>query len=216
MARTGATESQGPMKSPALLLAAAFLAAPAAAQDPPLAPPGGPETVAAGHYVLDSKESLVRETTIHMGFSEFWITFPDARGTLDIDPARPEAAKLTVAVPVSHLETTNRELNGELLSEEFFSEAKFKSLKFVSTAVTRTGPRTAKVAGDLTVRGVTKPVVLDVAFIGAGPNAFSKTPTVGFRAEATIRRSDFGLGKYVPIVSDEARIYISAAFEKPT
>jgi polyisoprenoid-binding protein YceI len=117
-------------------------------------------------------------------------------------------------VPVATLETTNRELNGELVSDEFFAQEKFRSLRFVSTTVTRTGPRTAKVAGDLTVHGVTKPVVLEVTFNGAGPNVFSKVPTLGFQAETRVKRSDFGLGKYVPIVSDETVISISAAFEK--
>jgi polyisoprenoid-binding protein YceI len=70
------------------------------------------------------------------------------------------------------------------------------------------------VAGDLTLHGVTRPIVLDVTLTGAGPNAFSKIPTLGFKAEGLVKRSDFGMGKYVPIVSDETTITISAAFEK--
>lgn len=202
---------------PTLLMAAALCAVVASsavrAQDA-LAPQIGPDEIAAGVYVIDSKETQVRYATVHMGFTQFWGTFPGATGTLTIDPKNLAATKLEVRVPVATLETTNRELNGELVSDEFFGLAKFRSLRFVSTAVTRTGPRTAKLAGDLTIHGVTKPVVFDVTFGGAGPNAFSKVPTLGFHAEGQVRRSDFGVGKYVPIVSDETQISISAAFEK--
>jgi polyisoprenoid-binding protein YceI len=194
----------------AILLAATFLASPLAAlAEATLAP----DQIPAGTYEIDSKETQLRYATLHMGFTPFWGVFPDATGELTIDPKNLAATKLSVKAPVSHLETTNRELNGELLSDEFFSEAKFRSIQFVSTGVTRTGPKTAKVAGDLTIRGVTKPVVLDVTFIGAGPNAFSKVTTLGFSAHGVVKRSDFGLGKYVPIVSDETEISISAAFE---
>src|SRR5262249_18060043 len=151
-----------------LAIAALALAWPAAAQapapEPAPAPLLGPDQVPAGTYVIDSKETQVRYATVHMGFTQFWGVFPDATGTMTLDPKNLAATKLEIRAPVSHLETTNRELNGELLSDEFFSEAKFRSLRFVATGVTRTGPRTAKLAGDLTVRGVTKPVVLDVTF----------------------------------------------------
>ena len=87
-------------------------------------------------------------------------------------------------------------------------------MHFVSTNVTRTGATTAKVAGNLTLHGITKLIVLDVTFIGAGPNAFSKVPTIGFKAEGMVNRSEFGVGKDVPLVSDATTITISAAFEK--
>jgi polyisoprenoid-binding protein YceI len=196
---------------PALAMTVAALMAAAA---PAGAQVLGPEGVQPGTYVLDSKETLVRYATVHMGLTEFWGTFPGATGKLVIDPKDIAAARLDVTVPVVGVETTNRELNGEFFSNEFFDGEKFRTMHFVSTGVTRTGARTAKVAGALTIHGVTKPVVLDVTFNGAGPNAFSKVLTLGFKAEGVVRRSDFGLGKYVPIVSDETTITISAAFEK--
>jgi polyisoprenoid-binding protein YceI len=191
----------------ALAFAALLVATPAAAQN--LAP----DQIQPGTYTIDSKETLVRYGVIHMGFSEFWGTFPDAAGTLTIDPKNVSGAKLDVTVPVVGLETTNRELNGELFSDTFFFAEKFPKMHFVSTSVTRTGPTTAKVTGDLTIHGITKPVTLDVTFGGAGPNAFNKVPTLGFSAHGQVNRSDFGLGKYVPIVSDATTITISAAFE---
>ena len=189
----------------------ALSAIPAAAQPSPGVQ--GVEGVKPGVYVIDSKETLVRYSTLHMGLNEFWGTFPGATGTLTIDPANLAAAKLDVTVPVATVETTNRELNGEFFSDEFFDAEKFRTMRFVSTGLTRTGERTAKVAGNLTLHGITKPVTLDVTFNGAGPNAFSKVLTLGFKAEGVVKRSDFGMAKYVPIVSDETHITISAAFE---
>lgn len=173
-----------------------------------------PDEIAAGTYTIDTKETLVRYGVLHMGFSEFWGTFPGATGTLTIDPKALSEAKLDVKVPIAGVETTNRELDHELFSDEFFDAETHPEMHFVSTSVTSTGPRTAKVAGSLSMHGITRPVTLDVTFLGAGPNAFSKVPTIGFRAEGVVKRSDFGMGKYVPIVSDETTITIGAAFEK--
>ncbi|HEY3947612.1 YceI family protein [Phenylobacterium sp.] len=206
---------------PALLIAALLaIAGPALAQTPkPAADPQpgpfvDPDQVPAGTYVLDSKEALVRYTTIHMGLTEFWGTFPNASGTLTIDPKNLAATKVDIKVPVLSLETTNKELNAEFISSEFFDFGKFRTIHFVSTGVTRTGPRTAKMTGDLTVHGVTRPVTFNVTFNNAGPNSFSKVLTLGFKAEGVVKRSEFGLGKYVPIVSDDTTITISAAFEQ--
>jgi polyisoprenoid-binding protein YceI len=202
---------------PALALAAliAIGVTPAAAQKPPapLPPVLGPEGVVAGAYQIDTKETLVRYATLHMGLNDFWGTFPGATGTLTIDPKDISAAKLEVKVPISSVETTNRDLNGLFFSDQFFDADKYPTMRFVSTEVTRTGNNTAKVAGNLTMHGITKPVVLNVTLNGVGPNSFSKVLTLGFKADGVVKRSDFGMGKYVPIVSDETTIAISAAFE---
>jgi polyisoprenoid-binding protein YceI len=88
-------------------------------------------------------------------------------------------------------------------------------MTFVATAVKRTGPQTLAISGKLSMHNVTLPVVLNATFIGGGPNPFdSKETIIGFRAAAAVKRSDFGLGKYVPIVSDETHIVISVAFKK--
>jgi len=173
-----------------------------------------PAEIQPGTYTIDTKETLVRYSTIHMGFTEFWGTFAGATGTLEIDPKHIEAAKLSVKVPIAQVETTNRELDHQLFSDEFFDGETYPSMKFVSTKVVRTGPKTAEVVGDLSLHGITRPVMLEVSFVGAGPNAFTKVPTIGFKATGTVKRSDFGVGKYVPVVSDETSITISAAFEK--
>jgi polyisoprenoid-binding protein YceI len=174
----------------------------------------GPEGIPAGTYVIDTKETLVRYATNHMGFTEFWGTFPGATGTMTLDPKALENTKVDVTIPVAGLETTNRELNGALFSDQFFDADKFPRMHFVSTSVRRTGPRTAKMTGDLTMHGVTKPVTLNVTFNGGGANPFKKKVlTAGFNGEGVVKRSDFGMGKYTPLVSDETKIFLSAAWE---
>jgi polyisoprenoid-binding protein YceI len=122
---------------------------------------------------------------------------------------------LQVKVPVATVETTNRELDGELFSDEFFDGENYPYLGFVATAVRRTGPRTVAISGKLSMHNVTLPVVLHATYIGGGPSPFdSKEIIIGFRATGSVKRSAFGLGKYVPIVSDETRIVISVAFQK--
>ncbi|WP_421738827.1 YceI family protein [Caulobacter sp.] len=173
-----------------------------------------PDDVQAGAYAIDSKETLVRYGTIHMGINEFWGTFPNAKGTLVLDPKSIGDAKLDVSVPVATVSTTNKDLDTQLRSSAFFDAAKYPNMRFVSTSVTRTGPTTAKISGDLTLHGVTKPIVLDATFTGAGPNSFSEVFTIGFKAQGVINRSDFGIGKWIPVISDVTTINISAAFEK--
>ena len=175
------------------------------------------DEVPAGTYDVTSKETLVRYGVDHMGFSEFWGTFPGATGTMAFDPRAIGATKITIKIPIAQVETTNRELNGELFSDEFFDAENYPWMTFNSTNVVRTGPTTFKVTGDLTMHNITKPVVLDVAFHGAGRDPFTgKDIIVGFDAKGAVKRSDFGLGKYVPIVSDETTITVSAEFRKKT
>jgi len=150
-----------------------------------------------------------------MGFSEYWGTFPGASGTLVFDPKSLGTTKLDVKVPIAMVETTNRELNGQLFSDEFFDAEDYPWMKFSSTKVIRTGPKTFQVTGDLTMHNVTRSIALDVTLHGAGNDPFSgKGVIVGFDAKGMVKRSEFGLGKYVPIVSDETTITISAEFRK--
>jgi polyisoprenoid-binding protein YceI len=115
---------------------------------------------------------------------------------------------------VASVTTTNTTLDGELKSPDWFDASAFPTITFKSTSVKFTGRGTADVAGALTLHGVTQPVVLKVTFRAAGPNAMSRRYSVGFDATASIKRSDFAVAKYVPLVGDEVEIIVSAPFEK--
>ena len=149
-----------------------------------------------------------------MGFNEFYGTIPNATGMLVFDPANAAADKLDVTLPVAEISTTNSVLDGELKDPSWLDAAKYPQIHFTATKVTQTGARTAHIDGNLTLHGVTRPIALDATFGGAGTNVMSKAFTIGFSATGTIKRSDFGVTKYVPLIGDEVKLTITAAFEK--
>lgn len=173
-----------------------------------------PSAVPAGTYQVESHHTLAEFTVSHFGFNDFFGVIPGATGTMTLNPADLAATQLDVSLPVSAISTTNATLDGELKSADWFDAAKYPTIRFVARKVTPTGERSARIDGDLTMHGVTKPVSLDATFGGAGANPMSKAFTVGFGATGTLKRSDFGVSKYVPFVSDEVRLKITVAFEK--
>lgn len=175
--------------------------------------------VAAGNYTNDSGHTLIGWRVSHFGFNDYFGIFGDATGTLSLDPANLDAAKVDITIPVSKVTTANAGLTGHLLragkdggKPDFFGPTPADA-KFVSTKVEAEGT-SAKITGDLTLNGVTQPVVLDATFSGAGTNPYNKKATVGFHATTTIKRSEFGVGYGIPVVSDEVKLDISVAFEK--
>lgn len=171
-----------------------------------------PMTVQAGTYALDATHARVAFAVDHMGFSTWYGDFAGATGGLTLDPKNVAASKLDISIPAASVTTTNARVDGEL--KEWFEVAKYPAITFHSTAVAQTGASTAKVTGDLSFHGVTRSVTLDVTFHGVGSNAMSKAYTVGFDATGSLKRSDFGVSKYVPIVGDKVDLIISAPFEK--
>jgi polyisoprenoid-binding protein YceI len=168
----------------------------------------------AGNYAIDPSHTLVRFTVDHFGISEFFGTLPGATGTLSLDPKSLAATKLDVSVPVASVSTTNKTLDEELVSADWFDAAKYPTMRFVSTKVVKTGAGTADVTGNLTLHGVTRPVTLKATFKAAAINPMKKVYTLGFNATGTIKRTEFGVSKYAPLVSDDTQIAITAAFEK--
>ena len=177
--------------------------------------PGAPDPsrVTAGTYKVDGHHTQVVWSVNHMGFSILYGMFGEMTGSLTLDPANPAAAKVSIDIPMTGMTTTSPAFTKHLQSKDFFEVEKYPTAKFVSTSVTVDGQE-AKIAGDLTLHGVTKPVTLDAKLTGAGNNPMSKAATVGFSATTTIKRSDFGLGYAAPAVGDEVKLKITAAFEK--
>lgn len=173
-----------------------------------------PTAVQAGRYAVETSHTRVQFSVSHMGFSNWYGDFAGVTGALTLDPKAIASAKVDITIPVASVSTTNTVLDGELKSADWFDAAKFPTIRFVSTKVVQTAPGKADITGDLTFHGVTKPVVLAATFIGAGENPMSKKYTVGFDATATLKRSDYGVNTYVPMIGDETTLRISAAFEK--
>ncbi|PAX06690.1 YceI family protein [Sphingomonas lenta] len=189
--------------------ALALIAVPVVAQTP-----GQPDPalVRAGTYRVDPNHTQVTWTVNHMGFSMLTGQFGASGGQITIDPARPQATKLEVTFNTAELSSTSAGFTKHLNSADFFETAKHPTARFVSRDVQVNGNR-ATVTGDLTIKGITKPVTLQASFVGAGPNPMNKKLNFGFRATGQVNRSDFGLGMAVPVVSDRVDLEINAAFE---
>lgn len=206
-----------------LLAATAFIATPIIAQQA-LQKPGSKSVTAitGGTYAADPNHTLVSWEVDHFGFSPYFGLFGDISGTLTLDPKKPADAKVDITIPVSKITTANAGLTGHLLragkdggKPDFFGPAPTDA-RFVSTSVKPTGAGKALVTGNLTLNGVTKPVTLDTTFFGAGktPAAMGGKENVGFEATTTLKRSDFGIDAFIPLVSDSVKLKIAAAFQK--
>ena len=179
------------------------------------------KALSAGTYVADAGHTLIGWRVNHFGFNDYFGIFGDATGTLVIDPANPAAAKVDITIPVSKVTTASAGLTSHLLKAgeagkkpDFFG-ANPADARFVSTQVRLDSEGDeGTVTGNLTLNGVTKPVVLDVELSGAGVHPMNKKQTLGFEAEGKIRRSDFGIDFGTQLVSDEVELDISIAFEK--
>jgi polyisoprenoid-binding protein YceI len=193
------------------------------AQGPPEVPGAmDPSRVTAGTYATDPNHSLIAFEVNHFGFNDYYGLFGDVAGTLVIDPANLAAAKVDVTIPVANVTTASKGLTDHLLragkdggKPDFFGPAPAPA-RFLSTSVKVDAKDKTKatITGDLTLNGVTKPVTFEAEFTGAGANPFNKKATVGFEAETSIKRSDFGVNAFIPFVSDEVELDISVAFEK--
>ena len=173
-----------------------------------------PKTVQAGTYAVEPYHTRVLFSVTHFGFTTYWGDVTGVSGSLTLDPKNAAADQVSVSIPVSSVSTTNGKLDGELKSPMFLDGTTYPTITFVSKSVKKTGPTTADITGDLTLHGVTKPVTLVAKFNAGGSNPMSKKYTVGFDAHGKINRSDFGVKTFVPMVSDQVDITISAAFEK--
>lgn len=205
-----------------LLILPLLAAAPLVAQMP-TTPPGALDAkrVTAGTYNADPGHTLVSWRVNHLGFNDYFGLFGSITGTLTLDPKKPNASKVDITIPVSKVTTVNPDLTGHLLragkdgaKPDFFGPAPADA-KFVSTSVVAKG-NAATINGNLTLNGVTKPVVLKARFTGAGttPEFMGGKETVGFEATTTIKRSDFGVSMGIPLVSDAVKLDITVAFEK--
>jgi polyisoprenoid-binding protein YceI len=169
--------------------------------------------VSGGSYVVDQNHTQVGWRINHMGFNDYFGLFGQVTGTLSLDKADPSKSKVSVTIPVSQLATSSEGLNKHMLSADFLNASQFAEAKFESTHVMVMG-QTAMIHGNLTLLGVTKPVTLDARLSGAGSNMMTKKETLGFHATTKIKRSEWGMTKYVPAVGDEVTLQISVAFEK--
>lgn len=171
-----------------------------------------PVEVQAGAYKLDPAHGKVTWSVDHMGFSTYVGQFVNARADLTLDPANPSASRLTATIPLTEVDSNNDGLDAHLQTADFFDTANHPVATFVSRSVTVDAgdPAEATVVGDLTLRGVTRLVTMEVEFNQAGVSMGAYK--AGFDGEATIRRSDFGINYGLPVLGDEVTLHIEGEF----
>jgi polyisoprenoid-binding protein YceI len=199
-------------RSLALAVAAILTAGPLAALGPANA--AGLAQAKPGHYAIDKSHAKIIFAIDHLGFSTYYGVLNDfTASSLDFDPAAPQKSALSLTINVAGLVTTDPKLDEKLKSDAFFDVAKFPTATFKSTSIKMTGAATGKLTGDLTLHGVTKPVTLEVTFNGAGSPPMTTIYVIGFNASAKLKRSDFGIKNFIPLVGDEVKLLISCEFD---
>lgn len=181
-----------------LLLAAALTGAAATAA-----------VAAPEKYVLDASHSQILFHYNHLGYSTTWGMFSGFEGEIMFDQEDPAASSVSVSMPVMSMLTGWEGRFDHFMSKDFFEATEAELVSFSSTGIEVTGDNTALITGDLTLNGVTKSVVLDAKLNQVGDHPMAGKPWAGFDATTTLVRSDFGLGKFAPYVSDEVQVQIS-------
>ena len=164
---------------------------------------------AAETYTLDPSHTNIIWQINHFGFSNPSGKMTKTEGTVTLDEKHPENSKVTATISTNDILTGIPKLDEHLKTADFFDSAKFPIATFASDKVELSGKDTAKVHGNLTLHGVTKPITLEVKLNKVGINMMNKK-TAGFSASTTLKRSDFGIMKYLPALGDEVPVSIEA------
>ena len=160
-------------------------------------------------YKMDPNHTNVIASWSHFGFSNPAAHFGQVDGAIVYDADNVGLSSVNVTIPMAGLNAYVEAFNEHLRSTDFFDAEQFPTITFKSTKVEAAGDNKLRVFGDLTVHGVTKPVVLDTTINKIGEQPMAKRAAAGFDATTTIKRSDFGVGKYAPNVSDVVLIRIT-------
>lgn len=194
----------------------------AAAPAEPAAPaPAAPDVskLPAGAYKSDPTHSTLTFHVNHLGFSNYTASFSSFTTDLQLDPAAPETAKVTATIDLNSLTLPSppKGFKDELLNDQWLDKKTGAQMKFESTGVTKTGPATADVAGNLTLKGITKPVTLHVTFNG-GYEGHPMDPhaRIGFSAKGSLKRSDFNISIGIPVPPSTMGVGDEVSFEIET
>ncbi|WP_180094289.1 MULTISPECIES: YceI family protein [unclassified Acinetobacter] len=160
-------------------------------------------------YQIDPTHTATVFTWNHFGFSTPSANFSDIQGTINVDNAKPANSSVNVTIPLSSLNTNVKALDDHLKTADFFDAEKYPNITFKSTKVQAISKTKYKITGDLTVKNVTKPVVLDAVLNKQAVHPMTKAETIGFNATTSFDRSAFGVGAYVPNVGDKITVNIT-------
>lgn len=164
--------------------------------------------VPSGEYGLDKTHGYITISYSHLGFSNPHVGFDSFEVSLHADADNPENSNVNVLIDAKSINSRVEEFDGHLNDSHFFDTANYPEITFASTGITSTGENTFDITGNLTMKGITKPVTLNATINKAAEHPMSGVPIIGVTAIAQVLRSEWGLGYAVPMVSDEVSIFI--------
>lgn len=167
-----------------------------------------PAFAAPVNYKIDPAHTAVAFIVNHVGFSNVIGRFNTVGGDVSFDKDAVEKSTVTVTIDTTSVDTNHAKRDEHLRSPDFFNAKEFPKMTFKSTKIEKTGDKTGKLHGDLTMLGVTKPVVLDVTFNKDGVSPASKLETAGFSARGTVKRTEFGMKYGAPAIGDDIQLLI--------
>ncbi|NOW48001.1 polyisoprenoid-binding protein YceI [Novosphingobium sp. SG751A] len=186
------------------------------AATPAWAEPGivsrNPADLPAGAWKIDPGHASLTVRLSHLGFSFFTLRFDRIAAQFDYDPAHPAAAHVSAQIDPASVSTGQPALDKELAQEAWFDAAHDKTISFVSRSIDPGDGHRGTMTGDLTMRGVTRPVTLAVTFNGTGTGFGLPTPRAGFSASTVIHKSEFGMNRYASMLGDDVSVVIEAEF----
>ena len=166
-------------------------------------------------YTIDPTHTATVFSWNHFGFSTPSGNFSDIQGKIVVDNDKPAQSSVNVTIPLSSLNTNVGALDEHLKGADFFDAAKYPNITFKSTQVQALGQNKYKITGHLTIKDVTKPVVLDAVLNKQAEHPMSKLATIGFNATTSFDRSAFNVGAYVPNVGDKITVNITTEASIP-
>ena len=170
--------------------------------------------VPAGTYTVDPTHAYVNFQYSHLGLSNPTLGFDDFTVDMNLDNADPGKSTVSVSIDTNSILTGSSVFTEHLSSADWFDMETYPAATFESTSIEATGDSTYAVAGNLTIKDVTKPLTLNVTINAAMEHPMNKKPVVGLDATGSLLRSDFGLGKFAPYISDEIALNISVEMFK--
>jgi polyisoprenoid-binding protein YceI len=176
-----------------------------------------PGLAPSGRYRVVRDHTQIVFSIMHLGLSPYFGRFAGATGAMTFNPLDPGRSSVTIEIDPKTASTLTDILSRQLCGEDVFNCSKFPKISFKSTAIKRTGDNSGDIMGNLSIAGVTKPATLHATFHGGMQGPLGQDNyQLGFSAETTIKRSDFGLTKMIwaPTVGDEIKLLIAAEFEQ--
>lgn len=166
----------------------------------------------AGEYVLDKAHASVTWRVSHLGLSQYTARFDKMDGKLSLLPSTPVGSKVEFSIDATSINTGLAPFNKKLQGADYFDAEKNPAITFKSARIESAGAGKFKMTGDVTLRGVTKPVTWDVTFNGGLYNSYAQAHAIGFSARGVIKRSEHGMKELIPIVGDDVEVLIEVEF----